>query len=66
MSGSLAVIGLGPGDPDWMTLESRALIEACDDFFGYAPYLARLSLRPDQRAHASDNREERARAAVIS
>ena len=62
MSGSLAVIGLGPGDPDWMTYESRALIDSCEDFFGYAPYLARISLRPDQRAHASDNREERARA----
>ena len=62
MSGSLVVIGLGPGDPEWMTVESRALIDASSDFFGYAPYLARLSLRPDQRAHASDNREERARA----
>jgi precorrin-3B C17-methyltransferase len=37
-------------------------VEAADDFFGYIPYLDRLSLRPDQRRHASDNREEISRA----
>jgi len=62
MTGRLAVIGLGPGDPEWMTMEARALIAGAHEVFGYAPYLARLALRPDQRAHASDNREERARA----
>ncbi|HTN63559.1 MAG TPA: precorrin-3B C(17)-methyltransferase, partial [Devosia sp.] len=31
-------------------------------FFGYGPYLDRLSLRPDQTRVASDNREELSRA----
>ena len=36
------------------------------NFFGYGPYLDRLSLRPDQNRIASDNREEldRAQAAL--
>jgi precorrin-3B C17-methyltransferase len=32
------------------------------DVVGYAPYVERLTLRPDQRAHASDNRVELDRA----
>ncbi len=60
--GSIDVIGLGPGDPDWMTLEACEAVKGADVFFGYAPYLARLDLRPHQRAEASDNRDERARA----
>jgi precorrin-3B C17-methyltransferase len=62
MSGRLSVVGLGPGDDHWLTHEARALLSEAEDIFGYGPYLARLKLRPDQRAHASDNREERARA----
>ena len=62
MTGSLVVVGLGPGNPDQMTPEAAAAIAAAGDFFGYFPYIDRLSLRPDQRRHASDNREELARA----
>lgn len=66
MSGRLTVIGLGPGDAAQVTPEASAAIAAATDFFGYAPYLDRLSLRTDQRRHASDNREEleRSRAAL--
>ncbi|GHD08604.1 precorrin-3B C(17)-methyltransferase [Tianweitania populi] len=66
MSGHLTVIGTGPGNPDQMTPQARAAIEAASDFFGYKPYLDRLQVRPDQTLHASDNREEldRARAAL--
>lgn len=62
MTGSLAIVGLGPGNPDQMTPEAAAAIAAAEDFFGYFPYIDRLSLRSDQRRHASDNREELARA----
>ncbi|MEH6693205.1 MAG: precorrin-3B C(17)-methyltransferase [Pseudorhizobium pelagicum] len=61
-TGSLVVVGLGPGNPDQMTPEAAAAVACSEDFFGYFPYIDRLSLRPDQRRHASDNREELARA----
>jgi precorrin-3B C17-methyltransferase len=62
MSGRVAVVGLGPGQASWMTPEARAEIEAASDVVGYGPYVERLLLRPDQRAHASDNRVELDRA----
>jgi precorrin-3B C17-methyltransferase len=62
MSGRLAVVGLGPGGPDQLTAAASAAVAAASDLFGYGPYLARVSLRADQTAHVSDNREELARA----
>ncbi len=62
MSGRLTIVGLGPGPAKWMTPEAGATIEAASDVVGYGPYIQRLALRPDQRAHASDNRLERDRA----
>ncbi|MFK0386055.1 precorrin-3B C(17)-methyltransferase [Rhizobium sp. RM] len=62
MTGKLTVVGLGPGNTGQITPEALAAVEAAVDFFGYIPYLDRLSLRPDQRRHASDNREEISRA----
>lgn len=62
MTGSLTVVGLGPGNPDQMTPEALAAVTASTDFFGYFPYIDRLNLRTDQHRHASDNREELARA----
>lgn len=64
MSGRLTVIGTGPGNPEQMTPEALAAVASAYEFFGYAPYLDRLSLRPDQVRHASDNREELARARI--
>lgn len=66
MTGRLTVIGLGPGDAAQVTPQATAALSAATDFYGYAPYLDRLSLRADQRRHASDNREEldRSRAAL--
>lgn len=61
-AGSLRVVGLGPGAADWITPEVAAVLESATDLVGYAPYLARLPLRPGQRRHASDNRVELARA----
>ncbi|GGG14921.1 precorrin-3B C(17)-methyltransferase [Rhizobium wenxiniae] len=62
MTGSLTVVGLGPGNPDQMTPEALAAVTASTDFFGYFPYIDRLNLRADQHRHASDNREELVRA----
>ncbi len=62
MSGRLAIVGLGPGPAEWMTPEAGAAIGGATDVVGYGPYLDRLALRPDQRAHASDNRAELTRA----
>ena len=62
MSGCLTVVGLGPGSMTQITPEALSAVEAAEDFFGYIPYLDRLSLRADQRRHASDNREEISRA----
>jgi len=66
--GWLSVIGLGPGTDDQRTPEaSRALAEA-EDIVGYETYVQTAGpFRPDQRVHASDNREEldRARQAFV-
>ncbi|MEN0117659.1 MAG: precorrin-3B C(17)-methyltransferase [Agrobacterium cavarae] len=61
-TGRLTVVGLGPGNLAQITPEALAAVDEAEDFFGYIPYLDRLSLRPDQRRHASDNREEISRA----
>ena len=62
MSGRVAIVGLGPGSAEWMTPEASAAIASASDVVGYGPYLDRLGLRGDQRAHASDNRQEMERA----
>ena len=62
MSGRLAIIGLGPGSPGEMTPDAGEALAAADELYGYGPYLDRIALRPGQSRHASDNREERARA----
>ena len=63
MSGSLTIVGLGPGAADLITpAASRALAEATD-LVGYGPYLDRIpGITPDQTRHASDNRVELDRA----
>lgn len=62
MSGRLAVVGLGPGDERYLTPEAQAALAAADAVYGYGPYLARVPARAGQTRHASDNREEGARA----
>jgi precorrin-3B C17-methyltransferase len=64
MTGTLFVIGTGPGNPDQMTPQALSAVEASREFFGYFPYIDRLNLRPDQIKVASDNREELTRAEV--
>jgi len=60
--GSVAVVGLGPAGPDWLTPEAQAELAAADELVGYETYLARVPERREQRRHASDNRVEAQRA----
>jgi len=61
-TGSVAVVGLGPGGTDWMTPQSRRELAGATDLIGYAGYLNRVPPREGQRRHASDNTDEPARA----
>jgi precorrin-2 C20-methyltransferase/precorrin-3B C17-methyltransferase len=60
--GRLAVVGLGPAGPEWLTPEARAELAAADELVGYKAYLERVPGRRGQGRHASDNRVEADRA----
>ncbi len=62
MTGRLTVVGLGPGDPRWLTPAAADALASATDLVGYGPYLARAPERSGQRRHASDNRVEIDRA----
>ena len=67
MSGSLVVVGLGPGSSDLLTPAATRVLHAATDLVGYGPYLDRIAeIVPGQRRHASGNRVEidRARQAL--
>jgi precorrin-3B C17-methyltransferase len=64
MSGRLVVVGLGPGDPRYLTPDAADALAAAEALYGYGPYLDRAPMRAGQNRHASNNREERARAAT--
>jgi precorrin-3B C17-methyltransferase len=64
VSGHLAVVGLGPGDARYLTPEAEEALAAAQALYGYASYLNRVPARAGQTRHASDNREERVRAAA--
>jgi len=64
MSGHLAVVGLGPGDPRYLTAEAEAALRDAEALYGYGPYLDRAPVRAGQTRFPSDNREEGARAAA--
>ncbi len=62
MTGRLAIVGIGPGAAELVTPLAAETLAAATDLVGYGPYLARVPERPGQTRHASDNREELARA----
>ena len=62
MTGSLVVVGTGPGKPELMTPATDAALARATDLVGYGPYLARVPVRDGQCRHASDNRVELERA----
>ena len=61
-TGTVAVVGLGPGHVDWMTPQSLRELAAATDLIGYGPYLDRVPVRPGQSRHPSDNTDEPQRA----
>jgi precorrin-3B C17-methyltransferase len=62
VTGSLAIVGLGPGPACWVAPSASAAVEAATDIVGYQPYIDRLPERAGQRRHGSDNRVEIDRA----
>ncbi|MFJ5367929.1 precorrin-3B C(17)-methyltransferase [Bosea sp. CER48] len=62
MTGSLTIVGLGPGTPDWITPAAQAALDAATDIVGYGPYVDRVPERTSLTRHASDNRVEVERA----
>jgi precorrin-3B C17-methyltransferase len=64
MTGKLVVIGLGPGEPLYLTPQAADALTEADALYGYGPYLDRVPVRQGQDRHPSDNREEGARAAA--
>ncbi len=60
--GEVAVVGLGPAGPHWLTPEAQAAVAEASQLVGYGPYLERVPVRPGQVRRASDNRDEAARA----
>lgn len=63
VTGSLVIVGTGPGKADLMTPATRAALERATDLVGYGPYLDRIrDLPAGQCRHASDNRVELDRA----
>jgi cobalt-precorrin 5A hydrolase / precorrin-3B C17-methyltransferase len=61
--GRLSVIGLGPGNPDFMIPAVKRALRQAQDILGYETYIRMAgSFRPDQIIHATDNREEMQRA----
>ncbi|WP_332685448.1 precorrin-3B C(17)-methyltransferase [Bosea sp. (in: a-proteobacteria)] len=62
MTGSLAIVGLGPGEARYLTPSAQAALAAATDLVGYGPYLDRIPAQAGQTKHASDNRVEIERA----
>jgi cobalt-precorrin 5A hydrolase / precorrin-3B C17-methyltransferase len=61
--GKLAIVGTGPGSPQWMSPQVKDLLRAATDWVGYSTYLNLVEpLRQGQQRHESDNRVELDRA----
>lgn len=60
--GEVAVVGLGPAGPEWLTPEAGAALAEAEELVGYTTYLDRVARRPGQHRHGSDNRDEARRA----
>ena len=62
MTGLLTIVGLGPGDPRYLTPAASEALASATDLVGYGPYVDRVPEWPGQKRHASDNRVELDRA----
>jgi precorrin-3B C17-methyltransferase len=67
VTGILYIVGLGPADERWLTIEAQQALAEAQDIIGYEPYVARVPMREGQTRLASDNRVEldRAREALL-
>lgn len=61
-TGQVVVVGLGPGDPQWLTPQVADELALADHLVGYRSYLDRVPVRPGQQRHASGNTVEADRA----
>lgn len=62
-TGSLAIVGIGPGSRKWMSAEVRELLQNATDLVGYKTYLDLIAdFNEGKILHASDNRVESDRA----
>ena len=64
VTGTVTVVGLGPGDPGTLTPDASGALHAATDLFGYSTYLDMVPESVTGVRHASDNREEADRAAA--
>jgi len=62
MTGSLVVVGVGPGDAAYTTPAASLALAEATDLIGYGLYLDRVPQREGQTRHASGNRVEIDRA----
>jgi precorrin-3B C17-methyltransferase len=63
VSGSVFIVGLGPGSIDLLTPAASRALQAATDLVGYGPYIDRIpETLFNQRRHASGNRVEVDRA----
>ena len=62
--GEVVVIGLGPGNSEWITPEASEELAQATDVVGYSTYVKRVPEVPGQRRHLSDNKVEAVRAAL--
>ena len=62
MTGRVTIVGLGPGEPRYLTPAASEALATATDLVGYGPYVDRVPEQPGQRRHTSDNRVELDRA----
>ena len=62
MTGLVTIVGLGPGDPRYLTPAAAEALASATDLVGYGPYVDRIPEQAGQRRHSSDNRVELDRA----
>ncbi len=62
MSGTVTVVGLGPGSDELIVPAVISALNQATDIIGYFRYIERLQNLQNQTLHASDNRQEIERA----
>lgn len=63
-TGTLSVVGIGPGREDWCLPDATARISTATDLVGYGPYLDLVTMATSAQRHRSGNRVEANRATL--